>query len=244
MAVSLEKRSEKVKIQLKKHNVREKVVLRVGACLDKSGSAEPFYLSSRAKPTSDMDHLMSRLLAVADNFDDNGEIDSWIFSNNYHQLESANASNYGNYVEKVIMGGKYADWWEATSYAPAMRGITDFYFPGVAGKAKGFLGGMFGKKADVSSASSDIPALVFFVTDGANSDERDAEQAIKDSQDKDIYWMMVGIGNPSYFRFIERMADKYPNVGFVNFDNLDIDDDDMYNAILDGELAEWIKSRK
>lgn len=56
--------------------------------------------------------------------------------------------------------------------------------------------------------------------------------------------MMVGIGNPAYFTFIEKMADKYPNVGFVNFNDLDMDDEDLYDAILDGELAKWITARK
>lgn len=240
-SINLQKKSEKVKIQLAKHNIREKITLRVGSCLDKSGSAEPFYLSGRNKPESDMEQLMSRLLAVAHNFDDNGEIDSWIFSNDVIEMPPANASNYGTYVKDVIMGGKYKDWWQATSYAPAMKEITDFYFPGTVEKAKSFLGGMFSKKEAAPAASSDVPALVFFVTDGANDDKRATEQAIIDGQGKNIYWMMVGIGNPDYFTFIEQMADKYPNVGFVNFKNLDMDDEDMYDAILDGELSEWIK---
>ncbi len=241
--ITLEKQSEKVKIQLSKHNVREKIVLRVGSCLDKSGSAEPFYKPTHKKPDSDMETLMGRLLAVADNFDDNGEIDSWIFSNDVIEMPPANASNYGSYVKDVIMGGKYKNWWQGTSYAPAIREITDFYFPGTVEKAKGFFGSMFGGKKE-EPATKEIPALVFFVTDGQSDDERETELAIAASQSKDIYWMMVGIGNPAYFTFIEKMADKYPNVGFVNFNDLDMDDEDLYDAILDGELAKWITARK
>lgn len=241
--ITLEKQSEKVKIQLSKHNVREKIVLRVGSCLDKSGSAEPFYKSTNKKPDSDMETLIGRLLAVADNFDDNGEIDSWIFSDDVIEMPPANASNYGSYVKDVIMGGKYKNWWQGTSYAPAINEITDFYFPNTVTKVKGFFGSIFGGKKE-ETTSKDIPALVFFVTDGANNDQAEAEKAIIAGQDKDIYWMMVGIGNPAYFSFIKEMADKYPNVGFVNFNNLDMDDEDLYDAILDGELAKWIKTRK
>jgi len=255
--INLTKRGENVKIQLAKHNLREKVVLRVGTALDKSGSAQPFYLNGQ------MQEIVDRLLGVSYNFDDNGEVDTWIFHNDSRELPAASASSYGSYVNKEIMGVKRnADWWGGTSYAPVMRNIVDFYFPvagktsapaPVAEKSKGLFGSLFGKKEEApvpapapvaASDASKIPALVFFITDGVNDDKRQTEQVIRDSQDKDIYWMMVGIGDPDDFTFIEEMGDKYPNVGFVHFNNLDIDDEDMYDAILDGELTEWIKSRK
>lgn len=249
MSISLEKRSEKVKIQLAKRNIRDKVILRVGAALDKSGSAEPFYKNGQ------MQELVDRLLAVAHNFDDNGEIDMWAFHNHSMELEPATPASYGGYVNNVIMKGRYKNSWGGTEYAPPMKDIINHYFPTEVKsqpqpkeEKKGLFGRLFGGSEEPKAVepapvdpASDIPALILFVTDGANSDQGATERLLEQSKDKPVYWLMVGIGNPEYFEFIERMGEKFNHVGFVNFDNLDLDDDDMYDQILSEELAEWIK---
>ena len=56
-----------------------------------------------------------------------------------------------------------------------------------------------------------------------------------------VYFNMVGIGNPSYFRFIEEMADKLGNVGFTNLNDLSISDDDLYEKIVNQEFVDWVK---
>lgn len=246
MGISLEKRSEKVKIQLAKRNIRDKVILRVGSALDKSGSAQPFYQNGQ------MQELVDRLLAVAHNFDDNGEIDMWAFHNHSIPLEPATPESYGGYVNNVIMRGKHAGSWGGTEYAPPMADILEHYFPSEAKsqpkeEKKGFLGRLFGgetpkavEPAPVDPAA-EIPALILFITDGENSDKGATERLLQESKDKPVYWLMVGIGHASSFGFIERMGEKFDHVGFVNFDNLDLDDDDLYDQILSDELAEWIK---
>ena len=51
---------------------------------------------------------------------------------------------------------------------------------------------------------------------------------------------MVGIGTGGSFKFIEKMGDKYPNVGFCTFPNIEkTSDDDLYSALLNDEFAQW-----
>jgi hypothetical protein len=52
---------------------------------------------------------------------------------------------------------------------------------------------------------------------------------------------MVGIGSES-FTWLNKIADKYPNVGFVKIDELDrISDEDFYMKLLNEEFCEWVK---
>lgn len=242
MGISLEKRSQSVKIKLEKRNIREKITVRVGAVLDKSGSAEPFYVRG------EMQELVDRLLAVAHQFDDNGEIDMWAFHNQSIPLETATAASYGGYVNQYIMKGAIGRSWGGTEYAPPIKDVTEFYFPTSQPKEekKGLFGKLFGgseTKAVVNPAA-DIPALVMFVTDGENSDKAKTERLLAESVDKPIYWLFIGIGHPSSFSFIEEMGEKYPHVGFVSFSDLNISDDDMYDEILSKELADFVLKHK
>lgn len=45
---------------------------------------------------------ISRLLPIALRFDDNGELESWLFSNGAERLKAANADNYSSYVKNVM----------------------------------------------------------------------------------------------------------------------------------------------
>lgn len=230
MTLSLEKRTETVKLSLEKAGVqRADICLRVALALDKSGSAESFYRNGQ------FEDLVDRLLPVSANMDDDGTIDTWLFHNTSMEVGPATPKNYGSFISKEIMQGKYRNDWGGTEYAPVMRDIHHFYF-GVEEK-KGFFGFGGGKKP---VTDSDTPALVFFITDGANSDRSATIKLLDSIKDEPVYWMTVGVGPAHQFGFLKEIADRYDNVGFVNFANLNISDEDMYNAIIDGELAEWI----
>ncbi len=228
--LSLEKRTETVKLSLEKAGVqREDICLRVALALDKSGSAEDFYHNGQ------FEDLVDRLLPVSANMDDDGTIDTWLFHNHSMEVGPATPKNYGSFISKEVMSGKYRNSWGGTEYAPVIRDIHHFYF-GVEEK-KGFFGFGGGKKP---VTESNTPALVFFITDGANADRSETIRLLDSIKDEPVYWMTVGVGPSHQFGFLKEIADRYDNVGFVNFDNLNISDEDMYNAIIDGELAEWI----
>lgn len=239
--VSLKKRSEAVKVSLKKSGVvKEKIILRVAAALDRSGSMGGNFISGKVS------ELVDRLLPVADQFDDNGEIDMWAFNTESVELPPATPANYGGYVEKELRGLQIQG---GTSYSPVIEDIAHHYFgeeeSTVTQKASGFFGKLFGKSTQTTETrpvtESDIPALVFFITDGANGDEGRTRQTMQRLKDEKVYWMMVGIGSDaSEFRFIQSLAQEYENVGFIHFKSLDLTDEQIYDSIINGELATWI----
>ena len=54
---------------------------------------------------------ISRLLPIALRFDDNGELESWLFSNGAERLKAANADNYSSYVKKCYEKSSYVYGW-------------------------------------------------------------------------------------------------------------------------------------
>lgn len=250
MTISLDKRVEKVGIQLAKQGITKVPPVRVGLALDVSGSARPLYASGIMQET------VNRLQAIALKFDDNGELDMWTFSSDpipFNRIETATAEDYDDYVNKNILKNSKIQLWGATEYAPVLEDMINFWFPGTTGKAaaptvkKSVFRSLFGKKEDSApaaaptSAANLLPAMGLLVTDGANSDQRETERVLKAAASTNVYWQMVGVGPANYFTFIEKMADDLPNVGFVNLSSLSISDEELYAQLIAEEFAGWIK---
>lgn len=223
MAISIEKRVERVGIVLEKKGIKN-IQAQVKLGIDRSGSMDSLYANGTVQD------VVERILAVGIKFDLDESIDIWAFNNRSYPVKTVTLPIMENYVRqeierKVSPGG--------TSYGPTFKDIIESS-KGTKGK-KGLFG--FGKTEDKAGD----PTLAIFITDGENDDPREAEQAIHDSQSENIYWLLVGIGRAN-FRFIESMGDKYKNVGFVAIDDIKaIDDEDMYDLLLNDELAEWFK---
>lgn len=227
MTISLDKRAEKVGIILAKRGVTKIPTVRVGAVMDVSGSAQGFYTSGIMQETLD------RLMGVALKFDDNGELDVWAFSNSFKRCSTASAADAGSFINNKFLKEARSCLWNGTSYAPVLKDAVDYYFKPVSGGLFGF----GGKK----SYTNDPPAMVLFITDGSNDDRAAAAKVLKEAEGKPVYFMMVGIGPEHYFGFIKEQADLLPNVGFVNLNDLSITDDDLYEQLVSGEFATWVK---
>jgi hypothetical protein len=244
MSINLTKRAEKVGIVLAKRGLTKVPPVRVGVALDVSGSAEPFYSHGVMQETID------RLLGVALKFDDNGELDAWMFHNRVYGLPTITESDEGSYVRNKILTRR-GDLWGGTSYAPPLRAAMDYYFGTTStaqapAKKSGFLGGLFGKKEEaapvVTTNSSKDPAMLLFITDGSSDDEANSAALLREAaKSSPMYFNFVGIGNASYFKFIEQMGDELPNVGFVNLASLSMSDEQLYEALVSQEFVDWIK---
>ena len=70
-------------------------IARVAVAMDYSGSMSGMFKSGMVQD------VITRLLPIALKFDDNGELESWLFSEDYERLSSVTMSNYENYVKKV-----------------------------------------------------------------------------------------------------------------------------------------------
>lgn len=236
MSIDLNKRAEKVGIVLAKRNLAKAPTMRVGLVTDVSGSAQWMYDQGIIQDTLD------RLLAVSLKFDDNGEMDVWTFHNTFQRLDTASAADYGTYVKNKILNGR-TSLWGGTSYAPVMQDVVRFYFEDevVQKKSGGFLG--FGSKTQTTTVAKDknSPALCLFITDGVNDDKTQALRVLQNAVNHPVYWMMVGVGDPKHFDFLEKAADDLPNVGFVNLASLDISDEKLYEEIINPELVEFVR---
>lgn len=101
----------------------------VVVAMDYSGSMSSMYKDGTVQ------RLVERLFPLALGFDDNEELDFYLFHNGHVALPSVTKSNYATYIKDNVdgsMGG--------TSYAPVLRAIADSKFKTfVSGPKKGFL---------------------------------------------------------------------------------------------------------
>ena len=239
---------KKVGIVLEKRKL-PKVVCEVKFALDISGSMQGLYKNGTVQQLTD------RLLAIASKFDDNGEMEVWTFTTGFSEAPVVTEDLHEGYISKCILNNGNITKWGGTCYSPVMIDIINQSFTeekkvvSTVETKPGFLGKLFGAKPTVTTVESlsienrnpKFPIFVPFVTDGDNSDHEETERVIKECANKNIYWMMVGIGNES-FHWLEKISKKYPNVGFEKFDDLaSTSDEDFYLKLLNEEFCNWVK---
>lgn len=150
------------KIDMTKH------VARVALAMDYSGSMSNLFRNGSVQET------VSRLLPIALRFDDNGELESWLFSNGSERLAAVTKDNYSTYVRKVMnkanmsMGG--------TNYAPVLKEMVSYY-------------------KDIEP--SEVPAFIIFITDGENWDTNETNKIVKELSNYNMFVQFIGIGDES-----------------------------------------------
>lgn len=245
--LSLEKRIEKEAPQLlslvKKASVSlEKAGLsahraRVCLCLDISGSMHTLYKKGAVQ------QFAERIMALACRFDDDGEIDVFLFGARAHHPEPMTLTNSNAYIAETIRQHPLEG---DTRYGCAMQAIREFYFNNkqVTGPAQ------------ICKAES--PVYVMFVTDGGTSDKGLTERHLKESSHEPIFWQFMGIGKgrksksrllkhfaDSNFPFLEKL-DELPgrlldNAGFFSVERPDEYPDEALFDLLMEEYPEWVK---
>lgn len=243
----LEKPEEEVRrvgFVLQKQGIHERIPAQVGLNIDVSGSMEKLFTSGAVQSA------LERILPVALYFDDDGRIDTWVFSdgNKMASITQATAENYNGYVAREILDNIRLDTirWGGTDYAPVIRSNLVTYGLLEERAPEGLLGMIFGRRRDVlgEETRSGVPAINYFLTDGENSDIETAWNLLEEAEhaESQIYYIMVGIG-PSSFTFLKRAAEAFPNVGFVSVDDLGqfVGSDDAYEKLLPAELCSWLK---
>lgn len=193
---------------------------RVAVVLDFSYSMENLYGSG------EIQKLIDRLLPIAMQFDDNGEMEVWLFSDKYYRLKDISLKNYYEYIKNENLLRKYQ--MGGTAYAPVIGDVVKKY---------------------TREEKSDLPTLVLFITDGDNfsSDKHYTTREIVNASNHPIFWQFVGIGNSS-FSYLEKL-DEMPgrcvdNANFFPVNDLDeISDEELYNRLLT-EYPLWLKEVK
>lgn len=203
--------SKTSKIDMSKHTAR------VALAMDYSGSMSELFNNGSVQDT------ITRLLPIALKFDDNGELESWLFSNSMKRLEAVDINNYKNYVRKVMMRSGMS--MGGTSYAPVLKDIVSYY-------------------KDIEP--SEIPAFIIFITDGENWDTEETNRIIRELSNYNMFVQFIGIGNESfdYLRSLDDMKRrKYDNTGFTAVKDMNrMSDEELYSEIL-RQYKDWLNSK-
>lgn len=203
--------SKNSKVDMSKHTAR------VAMVMDYSGSMSNLFRNGSVQDT------ITRLLPIALKFDDNGELESWLFSSHKIRLEAVTLKNYENYVKNVVnrsgmsMGGTY--------YAPVLKDVVTYY-------------------KDIEPST--IPAFVIFITDGENSDESTTDQIIRELSNYNMFVQFIGIGNEdfNYLKKLDNLSGRNSdNTGFITVSDMNkLTDEQLYTEIL-RQYKDWLNKR-
>ena len=107
------RKKEIVKLCLDKKPL-ENLTSRVGVCMDFSGSMWEHYENGTVQA------VMEMIFPIALQFDDNGEMEVWIFDNTFHRLPNMTEENYYGYVQREIIGKFNMG---GTDYCPVLKDV-------------------------------------------------------------------------------------------------------------------------
>lgn len=219
------------KVGLSSHHAR------VCLCLDISGSMNALYCKGLVQTFAE------RILALACQFDDDAEIDVFLFGQCVHQPQAMSLSNCKGYISQILQQHPLEG---ETRYGSAMEAIRRFYFPDTAGGAR------------CSPHKATLPVYVMFVTDGSTTDKAVTGKQLRWSSLEPIFWQFMGIGKgrksknkllaaffDSDFPFLESL-DKLPgrlidNASYFSVSAPDEHSDAALYDLLMAEYPGWLK---
>ena len=141
--------------------------------LDISGSMQGLYKSGLVQSFAE------RILAMACKFDDDGELDVFLFGRNVHHCQPMGLANWDGYIARAI---KQHPLEGDTRYGAAIKAVREHYFPDGAGAERS------------APRLAELPVYVMFVTDGTTSDKPVTERQLRWASCEPIFWQFMGIG--------------------------------------------------
>lgn len=257
---------QKDKINLEKHvinlsktviNLSKQANVDLGATtakvvvvLDYSGSMSNLYGNGTVQKT------LKRLVPLGLTFDDNGEIDVYLFQNSYKRMPAMTIDNYENYVKDVINKSGYR--MGGTEYAPVLNAIINgsSHMESKSEQIQETKRGFFGRTKVVTKSVTSTqrvqeaaivddndPTFILFITDGENSDHDETDNIIKFASDKNVFIQFIGIGDEK-FKYLKKLDDMEgrvrDNTGFSKMKSLEkADDEELYTNVLE-QFSQWL----
>lgn len=222
------------KAGLDKH--RAKVCL----VLDISGSMGTLYRKGLVQ------RFAERILALGCRFDDDGEIDVFLFGRDVHRGAPMGLSNWSDYVGRTIARHPLEG---DTRYGAAIEAVRRHYFPDADGGERRM------------PLRAQVPVYVMFVTDGSTSDKPLTERQLRWASREPIFWQFMGIGRgkksksrllanfaDSDFPFLEKLDELdgrlVDNAGFFSVASPDEHPDaDLYDLLM-AEYPDWVRQAR
>lgn len=165
--------TKRAAITLEKRGLGEHTA-RVALCLDISASMGALYRSGKVQS------LVERVLALGLRFDDNAEIDVFLFGARGHSAGSVGMNSYQGWTERMLQQWSLEG---GTDYAAAMHLIREQYFGSAALRQQ--------------PLADRQPVYVMFVTDGHTSTEAASKAHVLSSSYEPLFWQFMGIGRSS-----------------------------------------------
>jgi hypothetical protein len=167
-------------------------------------------------------NIIERIIPLALTFDDNGELDLWLFHNAFFRCEGVTLNNFYGLADTISRTYTFG----GTNYAPVMKDVDLKY---------------------IGEEPSNYPNYVIFITDGDNSDRTPATEVITAVSQHPIFWQFVGIGNSSFafLNQLDNMQGRYiDNANFFSVNDIDrMSDDELYGKLF-AEFPSWLSDAK
>lgn len=203
-----------LKVELEKRSLQN-CIAKVALVLDISGSMSERYSDGAVQ------EIVNKILPLAVQFDDDGELDFWYYGTRCKRMPSVNMKNYQ----------------EATS---EWRSI-------MSSLGGGTNAGVVMKEVISEYESNDIPAYVIFISDGEFFDEGLVKTLIINASKKPVFWQFVGIGGNRYglLENLDTMSGRYiDNANFFAIDDFrQVNNSELYSRLLN-EFPQWLKEAK
>ncbi|WP_312518760.1 VWA domain-containing protein [Massilia sp.] len=208
--------------------------------LDISGSMSALYRSGAVQAFAE------RILALGCRFDDDGEIDVFLFGKHVHQGAPMGLSNWSDYIAKMVARHPLEG---DTRYGAAIETVRRHYFPDSGGGTR------------TAPHRAQVPVYVMFVTDGSTSDKPLTERQIRWASHEPIFWQFMGIGKgrkskskkllsyaDSDFPFLEKLDELdgrlIDNADFFSVAAPNEHSDDALYDLLMTEYPGWVAQAK
>jgi stress response protein SCP2 len=205
--------------------------------LDISASMSKLYRSGQVQAFAE------RILALGCKFDDDGQIDVFLFGRNVHHVQPMGLSNLGGYVDGVVARHPLEG---DTRYGAAIEAVRQHYFPAGGGGAV------------ATPVKAALPVYVMFVTDGGTSDKAFTERQLRWASHEPVFWQFMGIGKgrkskakalarfaDSDFPFLEKLDELdgrlIDNANYFSVATPDEHPDGALFDLLMAEYPEWVK---
>ncbi len=218
--------TKKAAVSLEKRGLGEHTA-KVALCLDISGSMFPLYRSGKVQ------QLAERVLALALRFDDDGEVDVFLFGAKAYQDEPMNLDNHHTYVDDMLKLHKLEP---GTRYGRAMELLRQHYLGAADPRS--------------TPLSQPVPVYVMFVTDGATTDQDLTREQLTSSSFEPMFWQFMAIGpqGSPQFHFLEKLDDlagRYlDNADFFSVDDPGAIADDALFDLLMTEYPGWLEQAR
>ena len=204
-----------LKVELEKRNLLD-VTARVALVMDISSSMEMSYNNGTVQ------EIVNKILPVAVQFDNDGELDFWYFGDRCERRPTVNMKNYEQAVPR--------DWKNlmrklgfGTNELVVMREVVAEY------------------------ETSTLPAYVVFITDGGFFDRDGIKKFLTEASYFPIFWQFVGVNGSGYglLEELDNMNGRYvDNANFFALDDFRrVDNKELYSRLLN-EFPAWLKAIK